>query len=59
MSKVIQILRLCTQCAESLLGFVVVREPNSREAGKCEFCKKKKETDIYRVMSERSGKHID
>lgn len=59
MSKVIQTLRLCVKCAESLLGFVVVREPYSREVSKCDLCKKKAETEMYRIMSERSGKRID
>ena len=54
MSKVIQTLRLCVKCAGSLLGFVVVKEPYSADKAKCELCKKKKETDLYRIMSERS-----
>jgi len=54
MSKVIQTLRLCVMCAESLLGFVVVKEPYSTSTDKCDLCKKKKETDLYRIMSERS-----
>lgn len=54
MSKVIQTLRLCVKCAESLMGFVVVKEPYSTDTAKCDLCKKKKETDLYRIMSERS-----
>ena len=54
MSKVIQTLRLCANCAMSLLGFVVIKEPYSTITAKCELCKKKKETDQYRIMSERS-----
>ena len=54
MSKIIQTLRLCVKCAESLLGFVVVKEPYSSDIAKCELCKKKKDTNLYRIMSERS-----
>lgn len=59
MSKVIQMLRLCVECAENLIGFVVVRESNIESLEKCQLCKKKKPTYVYRVMSERSGKSID
>ena len=59
MSKVVHTLNLCAQCAESLIGFVVVRLNQIEIAGKCANCRKKKPVSTYRIMSERSGKRID
>lgn len=60
MSKPIQFLRLCVQCAESLIGYLVIRENDIEDQnGKCELCKKKKPTYVYRIMSERSRKPVD
>ena len=60
MSKVIQTIRMCKDCADNLLGFIKVKEEYSYALTQpCDLCKKKKETILYRIMSERSGKRID
>lgn len=43
------ILKLCKLCADMVLGMILVKVSPAEEIGKCEFCKKKKPVNFYRV----------
>ena len=55
MSKDVYVLKLCEQCANMVLGMVLVKVTYASEQAKCQFCSKKKPVDTYRVIVQGKG----
>ena len=43
------LLKLCKICAEMALGMILVKVSPAEEVARCEFCRKKKPVNDYRV----------